>query len=398
MLHVTEILYSYKNIKSILHLDRYIKLIKYYIDNPCIGNQKLGAYEKHHILPRKMWPEYIKESWNLVIMPTKAHYLAHYLLYKAFKNASCVFAFNQMQRISKKQGKSNCRLYQAARHDLAVLIRELNTGRKMSLEIKQAVSARFKGTNLYRNIKNGTHRRFVVGQQLEGWEPFQTGRIRTQQSKDLMRQKMQTKQWQYNPETKEIKFDDVVQAGFIKGYPEWLERDFMYLTDSIWIHNQQTKENMRVPKTGPLPDGYVIGRYFDNIAFKKINNGNMKKVLNIQSKKYELINKSDFDPYLHSNISLSINKVVLYKYHNKVYITYNDLVTANPHLPVFPSRNAKGINDFVVPKPHLNMTQERRIFCKNYAGCKIVDLALRAIPLLDYEYNRDEIYVDSIKY
>lgn len=66
---------------NIRYLTRYIKLLNGYLGN------KEG--EKHHICPKAkdMFPEFkclTKNPWNKIILPTKAHRLAHLLLAKAY--------------------------------------------------------------------------------------------------------------------------------------------------------------------------------------------------------------------------------------------------------------------------------------------------------------------------
>lgn len=46
-------------------------------------------YEKHHILPKFLFPEYTsfsKNKWNLVKLSPRAHFIAHYLLAKALED------------------------------------------------------------------------------------------------------------------------------------------------------------------------------------------------------------------------------------------------------------------------------------------------------------------------
>lgn len=42
--------------------------------------------ENHHILPKQVFSDYSKESWNIVTLSLYDHILAHYYLYKAFGN------------------------------------------------------------------------------------------------------------------------------------------------------------------------------------------------------------------------------------------------------------------------------------------------------------------------
>lgn len=63
-------------------LKRYIRLINIW------KNQKLSGYtEKHHILPKHMFPDYKNfklHPWNLIKLTARQHILAHYILMKAY--------------------------------------------------------------------------------------------------------------------------------------------------------------------------------------------------------------------------------------------------------------------------------------------------------------------------
>jgi hypothetical protein len=72
--------------KSQHHLNRYIKLISYAIENP-----SSEYVERHHILPKAMGG--INDSNNLVKLNARQHFLAHLLLWKAYRNRSMTRAF-----------------------------------------------------------------------------------------------------------------------------------------------------------------------------------------------------------------------------------------------------------------------------------------------------------------
>ena len=66
------------------YLNRYIKFINYYINNPTTGST-----EDHHICPKSsdLFPEFksIKKfPWNKVALTLRQHYIAHKLLWRAF--------------------------------------------------------------------------------------------------------------------------------------------------------------------------------------------------------------------------------------------------------------------------------------------------------------------------
>lgn len=45
-----------------------------------------GKGEKHHILPKSIYPQFIKSKWNIVNLRLQDHYIAHYLLTKCTKD------------------------------------------------------------------------------------------------------------------------------------------------------------------------------------------------------------------------------------------------------------------------------------------------------------------------
>lgn len=381
------------DIRSPVHLSRYIKLMQHFVLNP-ENKDSLGSHEWHHIMPRKLWPEFEREQWNLILLPTKAHYLAHYLLFKAYSNKSCAFAFNQMRRVSKQNGVSNCRLYQAVRKEIAQHISNTNTGRMWTEEQKVKKSKLLRGTNVYRHQTTGELRRFTVGEQAADWESFQYGRKRTRESKNKMKRIMSNRRHQYNPETKELRFATSILPGFVEGTPNWVERSYDYLSELVWVYNAETGENKRVTIKAGIPDGFVEGRRFTNRGFQKINNPNLIKVVNLKTKVYQMIDRNDFDPTLHMLQGSALDKVVVYRYNDKIFTSYKSLISVNPELPEVDRNFA--LNERKIPKPHFNMTDARKKFCETNQGKPMNEVGLYAIRLLDYNYNKDEIYVESV--
>ena len=66
-------------IKSCHYYNRYLKLIHHYKIN--LPEEKIYT-EKHHIIPRSMGGNNDKN--NLVKLTPRAHYLVHYMLWKAY--------------------------------------------------------------------------------------------------------------------------------------------------------------------------------------------------------------------------------------------------------------------------------------------------------------------------
>lgn len=111
------------------YLKRYVKFISLHMNKSSTG-------EKHHICPKAvdMFPEYLSFSehpWNLAVLTLREHYIAHWLLFKAF---------------GRSQGKA-----------FHLMCNRTNSRNSKSYEIARNYQINeFKLSNLER-LKNGTH-------------------------------------------------------------------------------------------------------------------------------------------------------------------------------------------------------------------------------------------------
>lgn len=109
---IEQLFHSLKLYNNPRYLSRYLKFIQ---TRP--GKRVKYSTHLHHILPKAkdFYPEYkdLKEhSWNGVHLTPREHFIAHYLLHKAFPGTSQTLAFYNMANIA---GKRNSRAYQEAR-------------------------------------------------------------------------------------------------------------------------------------------------------------------------------------------------------------------------------------------------------------------------------------------
>jgi hypothetical protein len=79
-------------------LDRYWKLINFILTNQHIVN---GYCENHHILPASMGGT--NDVENMIKLPARYHFLAHYFLWRAYRNKSTARAFTMMKTRRKDQ-------------------------------------------------------------------------------------------------------------------------------------------------------------------------------------------------------------------------------------------------------------------------------------------------------
>jgi len=80
----------------------YRDLIESRLKNPPKEN-----FEKHHILPKSLFPEKAKDERNLVKLDYKAHYVAHHLLYLHYKSIGDKNAMNKMAHAWMRMCKNN---------------------------------------------------------------------------------------------------------------------------------------------------------------------------------------------------------------------------------------------------------------------------------------------------
>lgn len=112
-------IYNLPPAKSNHYLNRYIKLITYY----CKINFE-GYTETHHILPKSMGGT--DDKSNLIVLSARLHYIAHWLLYRAYKNQSMSYAFLMLHSSNKKQKRYyNSKIYEKLKIEYGEMMSEI---------------------------------------------------------------------------------------------------------------------------------------------------------------------------------------------------------------------------------------------------------------------------------
>jgi hypothetical protein len=113
-------IYALPTPHSIHYLNRYLKLISYAIQHPSVTEFN----EEHHILPESMGGD--NKDTNLVILSARQHYLAHWMLWKAYKSKEMTSAFfamsNQNNQYQGRTRRITSRTYELLRMEFAQLI------------------------------------------------------------------------------------------------------------------------------------------------------------------------------------------------------------------------------------------------------------------------------------
>ena len=113
-------IYRLPNPISTHYLNRYIKFIM----SVSKSTVNYEYTESHHILPQSMGGS--NDDDNLVILSSRQHYLAHWMLWKAYKSKEMTFAFfsmsNQSNRHQRRVCRINSRIYEKLRNEFSTLL------------------------------------------------------------------------------------------------------------------------------------------------------------------------------------------------------------------------------------------------------------------------------------
>ena len=397
MHNIFSMLYNTYEIKSMTHLDRYKRLIQHYVNNPCIQSAAIAS-EKHHILPRAMFPECIKDKDNVVVLPTKAHYIAHYLLYKAYRNRSCIFAFNQMRRVSSVSGKVNCRLYANARKYIAQAISESNSGRPVSDHHRGRISESNTGKNRYRCTGTGEIKQIRTDAVPDGWIPAQTGRVHDDGTKTKIGEANKNRKWCYHQDTYDMKFVHELPDGYILGYDPLHRVTYHRPDDSTWLTNVETRKTIRMDiRSDGIPEGFVKGRG-GRQGFTHINDPSMCRMVDLLEKTYVIIARDKLPQVRYIKHASTIEDIVIYEINGVIYTTFSDMKESVLWLPNGLPRSSS-IERIIVQVPKLfraDRLKWKEFYEKNQ-NKTLYQLGVRAIPLpqFDYEARIQDIYVKN---
>lgn len=115
------------NPKNQIYLDRYVKLLS---NIPVIATDEYTEY--HHYIPKSLDGD--DSSINLIKLPARYHFLAHWMLWKAYDTDELAYAFWAMCH-QKKKGqenrytKINSKTYAVLKERRSRLIKESNSRR-----------------------------------------------------------------------------------------------------------------------------------------------------------------------------------------------------------------------------------------------------------------------------
>ena len=198
--------------------------------------------ESHHILPRCLYPQYAKESQNLVLLTAREHFVAHYYLIHMFNSKDLDYAYWRM--CTDKRGRQiTADEYELGKQRAALRSSELNKGKCMTPETKQKLSDSLKGRKHSEETKKKIGEKHK-GQHLSEQQKRHLSEIKTglpgtpwteQQKQKLRDQRMGEGNPMYNKINKNFMTDEA--------YAEYKT----HLSQSLKGHpvSEETKEKIR---------------------------------------------------------------------------------------------------------------------------------------------------------
>jgi hypothetical protein len=121
----------------------YNQLIETRRNRICVPNE---YYEKHHIIPKSLGGTDTKD--NLIFLTAREHFIAHWLLWRIYKNKQMAFAFYSMVHMGKNQLIKSSSVYEECKLSRRKFIIENNkkyhTNKKISAKQSKLMSDKFK--------------------------------------------------------------------------------------------------------------------------------------------------------------------------------------------------------------------------------------------------------------
>jgi len=156
--------YEWDNI-NYHYLNRYVNFINSLLEKR--ENKKFEHSEKHHIVPRAM--NGTNNTENLIYLSYREHFLAHYMLAKAFVNHSIVIALRKMMD-GKNRINENSRLYEQSKILVNEAMSELFSGEGNPFYGKthnEITKEKLRKINLGKHHTDETKKKMSLHQRLE---------------------------------------------------------------------------------------------------------------------------------------------------------------------------------------------------------------------------------------
>lgn len=270
----------------------YFEIILNRVNNPL---QEDVYGQKHHVLPKSLYPQYAKTKANIVKLTYREHYICHWLLTKIKPCRQMINAFWRMN-CCKKDLYFNSYAYSKIRQNFI----DLKKGSHLSQDTKEKMSKSLKGRKFTKEhclkISEANKKRIVSNDTKQKISAANTGRKHSEQSKEKISKAGKGRV--VSEETREKisisnKGKNTGKTGYWKGktIPEEIKRKISEKKKGSTAWNkglkncytlsEETKQKLRdkmknkrwinngdkqiyIEVNSELPEGYVFGRLKKN--------------------------------------------------------------------------------------------------------------------------------------
>jgi len=367
------------------HIQRYTKAIKYYIDNPVCGG------ELHHILPRSLYPKHIKDTKNTIMLPTRVHYIVHWMLAKGTNDNKMWFAFNMMNRVIQSTNKKSS-LYRQAREYVKKAISESNTGRPHTEEQKRDLSKRMTNMVVVKDKDGNIKHVSVNDEKYKSGEYvyYRTGMkhkkstiekmVENNGIRDKIRYKnIETNEYGYFKESEILNREWIIDNSDMKS----ITKD--RFVGSSFYHDPITKKHSRIKFGEHVPENLIKGRYFEkNKGFDVANS--MINVVDLIERKCKKVFVVESHYAKGSATSTKQTKIITFN--NKIFTSWTSLDKELKFCGVFIDDYAikKYDGNYKVKKPHSRCTYKRNNFRKDNVGKGLTEFGIFVYMLEEFNY------------
>lgn len=392
------------------YCDRYIRFLQKCKDNL----QNYGDAHYHHILPRSVWPEFAnlnQFNWNSIRLSKRQHFIAHYILARAFPHESkIVFAFNMMRNFFSDDENINSRKYEESLLSVSELFSK--TAKKTWKNIKQnphrleefrkSLSKYNKGKITVRYKGSAKHFKIMREDYDENLhEHAAVGRKHSKSTRDKM-SKARAGKWRWVTKNRVVKFvlkDELgkfLKDGWKLGYdnPDAHKTKIEIFKKLKWCYNTETGEKARL-----LEEDVVFPWKIGRPNMSEYNPGwskasEMIPVVDLNTKKITRVFLENLNKSIHVPSSgCSSKKTKVYLYDGFVFCSMTLLRKHGEKNGIYfesvdPTKFVK--------KPHYNCLKEINEFRNKYFGKTYSELGLQTISLDEFDYG--EFYRDYVPF
>jgi hypothetical protein len=232
-----------------------------------IPNPNYIYYEKHHILPKSLFPNWIKKDSNLVLLTAREHFFCHQLLTKIYPKKEMFFAVKQMMIIKNENRnyKFSSRDYQKNKEKIKeyqkLSMSGSNSpmyGKTLSQETKLKISESTKKTMSTMHDELSRKQKAFQAANPEWNSNNRKKFLATEKGKKFIENMKKNlkgrKRWTNGIKT-------IMQRNCPEGW-EPAGNANKLVSQSLWYNNGI--ENKRIVNGDPIPEGFKLGRYKKN--------------------------------------------------------------------------------------------------------------------------------------